>query len=137
MASRLVHLRDADALLVTMAINSHKDLLVWQEAIRLVEMVYAGTRNFPNDETFGLKTQIRRSAVSVPSNIAEGSARLTTGELLNFPGIARGSLAELETQLILADRLGLLSKSTDSTRQAALVGRLLSALIRSLQRRAA
>ena len=119
------------------AAASHKDLIVWQEAIRLVEIVYRDTRNFPNEETFGLKSQIRRSAVSIPSNIAEGAARMTTGELMQFLGIARGSLAELETQLVLAARLGLLGQAGDSSDQLTRVGKLLSASIRSLQRRAA
>ena len=72
------------------AVHTHRDLIVWQEAMRLVEIVYRNTAGFPNEETFGLKTQIRRAAVSVPSNIAEGSARVTTGELVQFLGIARG-----------------------------------------------
>ena len=126
------------ALLVCMAtVNSHRDLIAWREAIRLVEIVYRDTSGFPNEETFGLKTQLRRSAVSVPSNIAEGSARNTTGELVQFLGIARGSLAELETQLELAVRLGFVSKTTDAANQVNRVGRLLSALLKSLQRRVA
>jgi four helix bundle protein len=119
------------------AISSHKDLIAWQEAIRLVEIVYRETSNFPKEETFGLKMQIRRSAVSVPSNIAEGSARRTTGEYAQFLGIARGSLAELETQLEVATRLGMVSSAAHSNSQVIRVGRLLSALIRSLERRAA
>jgi four helix bundle protein len=139
---RLVHPRvnppPSGALLASMApASSHKKLLVWQEAIRLVEIVYRDTRSFPNDETFGLRTQIRRSAVSVPSNIAEGAARMTTGELLQFLGIARGSLAELETQIELAGRLGFLEQAQEAFHQVERVGKLLSALIRSLQRKAA
>jgi len=118
------------------SVNSHRDLIAWQEAMRLVEIVYRDTTGFPNEATFGLKTQIRRSAVSVPSNIAEGSARNTTGELLQFLGIARGSLAELETQLELAVRLGFVCTSTDAAGQVNRVGRLVSALLKSLQRRA-
>ena len=118
-------------------INSHRDLIAWQEAIRLVEIVYRDTAGFPNEETFGLKTQLRRAAVSVPSNIAEGSARNSTGELVQFLGIARGSLAELETQLELAVRLGFLAKAMDATNQVIRVGKLVSALLKSLQRRTA
>jgi four helix bundle protein len=118
-------------------VHSHKDLIAWQEAIRLVETVYRDTHGFPTDETFGLRAQIRRSAVSVPSNIAEGAARKTTGELLQFLGMARGSLAELETQLELAARLGFLARSTGAAEQVTRVGRLVSGLIKSLQRRAA
>jgi four helix bundle protein len=113
-------------------VQTHRDLIAWQEAIRLVEIVYRDTAGFPNEETFGLKNQLRRSAVSVPSNIDEGSARNTTGELVQFLGIARGSLAELETQLEIATRLGLLNGSTNSIKQVDRVGRLLSALLKSL-----
>lgn len=119
------------------AITSHRDLIAWQEALRLVEIVYRDTARFPKEESFGLKSQIRRAAVSVPSNIAEGSARVTTGELVQFLGIARGSLAELETQLELAVRLGFLSETTDATNQVNRVGKLVSALLKSLQRRVA
>ena len=116
-------------------ITSHRDLIAWQEALRLVEIVYRDTASFPKDETFGLRNQIRRAAVSVPSNIAEGSARITTGELMQFLGIARGSLAELETQLELAVKLGFLVETTDATNQVNRVGRLVSALLKSLQHR--
>lgn len=85
-------------------ISSYKDLDVWQKAMQLADKVYDTTSDFPSDERFGLTQQIRRSAVSIPSNIAEGSGRSGTGELLQFLSIARGSLAELETQLILAHR---------------------------------
>ena len=117
-------------------VNSHHDLIAWQEAIRLVEIVYRDTSRFPSEETFGLKMQMRRAAVSVPSNIAEGSARRTTGELIQFLGIARGSLAELETQFVLAERLGFLAETKDAVMQVNRVGKLLTALMRSLQRRA-
>jgi four helix bundle protein len=113
-------------------VHTHRDLIAWQEAIRLVEIVYRDTAGFPSEETFGLKNQLRRSAVSVPSNIAEGSARNTTGELVQFLGIARGSLAELETQLVVATRLGLLNEAVNSIKQVDRVGRLLSALLKSL-----
>lgn len=104
-------------------------LLVWREAIRLVEIVYRNTGHFPREETFGLKMQLRRSAVSVPSNIAEGAARMTTGELLQFLGIARGSPAEIETQIELAGRLGFLGKPQECLDQPARAGKLLSALM--------
>jgi four helix bundle protein len=114
------------------SVHTHRDLIAWQEAIRLVEIVYRDTAGFPSEETFGLKNQLRRSAVSVPSNIAEGSARNTMGELVQFLGIARGSLAELETQLVVATRLGLLNEAVSSIKQVDRVGRLLSALLKSL-----
>ena len=82
--------------------SNYRDLIAWREAMPLVEVVYRETQNLPRDETFGLRAQIRRAAVSVPSNLAEGSGRNSSGELRQFVGIASGSLAELETQLELA-----------------------------------
>lgn len=90
-------------------IKSYNDLIVWRKAIELVSDIYKATQKFPKEETYGLTSQIRRCAVSVPSNIAEGQARNTTGEFLQFLGIARGSLAELDTQIIIANKLGFLS----------------------------
>jgi four helix bundle protein len=95
------------------AINSYKDLLVCQKGVNLVKMVYQVTKEFPSDERFGLVSQMRRAAVSVPSNIAEGQSRRTTGEFVQFISHAEGSLAELETQFIIAIDLGFL-KSTDA-----------------------
>ena len=89
--------------------KSFKDLLVWQRGIQLVKGVYLLTRGFPSEEKFGLISQMRRAAVSIPSNIAEGQARNTTGEFIQFLAIAQGSLAELETQLIVAAELGFCS----------------------------
>ena len=91
------------------SIKSYQDLIVWQKAIDLVVQVYATTRTFPKDELYGLNSQMRRAAVSVPSNIAEGHSRASTGEFKQFLGHARGSLAELETQLTIAAKLGYLS----------------------------
>ncbi|MCF7790538.1 MAG: four helix bundle protein [Victivallales bacterium] len=91
-------------------IKCYKDLIVWQKAMDLVEMVYQATRQFPKEEIYGLTSQIRRAAVSIPSNIAEGQARNSTAEFRNFLSIARGSLAELETQLLITHRLNYLSK---------------------------
>jgi len=82
--------------------RKHRDLLVWQHAIALVTIVYRVTSAFPDSERFGLIAQMRRAAVSVPSNIAEGAARNTTKEYLHFLGIARGSLSELDTQFVVA-----------------------------------
>lgn len=84
----------------------HHDLKVWQQAMELARAVYMLSRDFPADERFGLTSQVRRAAVSVPSNIAEGYARGSQRELVQFLYIARGSLSELETQLQLADDLG-------------------------------
>jgi four helix bundle protein len=86
--------------------RNHRDLRVWQAAMRLTQEIYALTSTFPKDELFGLSSQMRRAAVSVPSNIAEGSARNGTKELIHFLSIATGSLSELDTQLELAQRLG-------------------------------
>ena len=101
----------------------------------LVKEIYQHTAGFPKDEVYGLAVQMRRAAVSVPSNIAEGSARNSTREYFQFLGIAIGSLAELETQLELATRLKYLSQNADVLRQAHRVGRLVNALRKSFERR--
>jgi four helix bundle protein len=85
--------------------RSYKDLVVWQKGIALAKLVYQLTKNFPSEEKFGLLAQMRRAAVSIPSNIAEGQARHTTGEFIQFISHAEGSLAELDTQLILSIEL--------------------------------
>ena len=87
-------------------VKSYRDLDVWRLGMDLAEAVYQCTSSFPKHELFGLTAQMRRAAVSIPSNIAEGRARSSTKELLHFLAIARGSLAELETQFELALRLG-------------------------------
>jgi four helix bundle protein len=85
----------------------YRDLLVWQKGIALVKEVYVLTRGFPDDERFGLVSQMRRAAVSIPSNIAEGQARHTTGEFVQFLSYAEGSLAELDTQVRVSTELGI------------------------------
>jgi four helix bundle protein len=112
--------------------SNYRDLIAWREAMSLVELVYRDTENLPRDETFGLRIQIRRAAVSVPSNLAEGTGRNSTGELRHFAGIASGSLAELQTQLELAARLGIMNAGATAMQQADRVGKLVSALRRSL-----
>ena len=87
-------------------VNSYKELLIWQRAMDIAEDVYVLTRTYPKDEVFALTNQIRRSAVFVSSNIAEGYGRKSTASNVHFTKIARGSLYELETQLILSDRIG-------------------------------
>jgi four helix bundle protein len=100
-------------------LKSYRELDVWQEAWALVEAIYALSTRFPSEERFGLSSQIRRSSVSIPSNIAEGHARPTTRDYLRFIGISLGSLAEMETQLLLAQRLGYIDHATlDATLQA-------------------
>ena len=86
--------------------RTHKDLEIWQRSIDLVENVYAQTKDFPQKEMFSLVPQIRRSAISVPSNIAEGAARHSNKEFIHFLYVALGSLSELETQCLIAKRLG-------------------------------
>ena len=115
-------------------VKSYRDLIVWQKAIRLAKNTYEFTRCFPREEIYGLRSQVRRAAVSVAANIAEGHARETTGEFRQFLGIARGSLAEMDTLIILAKEFGYSNnESADSLLQASdEVGRLLSGLQRSL-----
>jgi four helix bundle protein len=86
--------------------QSYKDLNVWKKGIELAKLIYPLTAKFPRDERFGLVSQMRRAAISIPSNIAEGQARHTTGEFIQFISHAEGSVAELNTQLILAIELG-------------------------------
>jgi four helix bundle protein len=113
--------------------TTHYDLIAWQEAMNLVEAVYRDTENFPAKETYGLAAQIRRAAVSVPSNLAEGSARNSRKELIQFVGISCGSLAELQTQLQLAVRLGYLATGAPCMDQAIRVGKLVRSLRKSLR----
>ena len=86
----------------------YKDLIVWQHAMTLCERIYRESDDFPSREMYGLTHQVRKSAVSIPSNIAEGEGRLTSGERRQFLSQAKGSLFELETQLIIAERVGYL-----------------------------
>jgi len=86
--------------------SSHRSSVAWQKGMALAALVYKVTQNFPVDERFGLTNQLRRAAVSIPSNIAEGKGRLTTGEFIQFLGIARVSTLEVQTQLELASMLG-------------------------------
>lgn len=85
---------------------THKQLEAWKESINLVIQIYETTRNFPKEELYGLTGQLRRSAVSIPSNIAEGCARRTSKDIISFLHVSLGSIAELETQLIIAKELG-------------------------------
>lgn len=90
----------------TQAAQSFRELVVWQRSIQLATAVYRMTQGFPREELYGLTSQMRRCAVSVPSNIAEGQGRNSTGEFRQFLGVARGSNFELQTQLEIARRLG-------------------------------
>ena len=114
--------------------KSFKDLEVWKRAIDLVEDVYSLTAKFPANEQFGLVSQIRRASVSVPSNIAEGSGRRSVKELVQFLHIASGSLAELETQFIIAKNLGFIAKNEYSEIEQEIqeIIRMVSALSNSI-----
>src|SRR3982751_5589586 len=96
--------------------QNYKDLVVWQKGIELAKIIYTLTVGFPNEERFGLVAQMRRAAISIPSNIAEGQARHTTKQFIQFISHAEGSTAELETQLILSIELGF--AITDSAKSA-------------------
>ena len=115
--------------------SNHRELIAWQEAVLLVEMVYRETSAFPREELYGLAAQLRRSAVSIPSNIAEGAGRNTSKELAQYLGIANGSRSELDTQLVIAQRLKMIESSSAIFEQLELVGRLLTALRKSIQSR--
>jgi four helix bundle protein len=115
--------------------KTHKDLEVWKNSIRLVTTIYSVTKGFPKEELYGLTNQMRRCAVSIPSNIAEGAARNTTKEFIHFLHIARGSLAELETQLIVCHNLSYITDEifTDFENEIKIIGGQLSGLLRSLK----
>ena len=112
--------------------RGHKELIVWQKAMEMVTEIYRLTRDFPKEEMYGLVSQMRRAAVSIPSNIAEGQGRQSKGEFRQFLGIARGSYAELETQIEIAKNLGFLPTPNPIDERLAEVGRLLNGLIKSL-----
>jgi four helix bundle protein len=90
--------------------RNYRDLVVWQKGIELAKLIYPLSARFPSDERFGLTSQIRRASVSVPSNIAEGQARHTTGEFVQFISHAEGSIAEIDTQLVIAVELDFVTK---------------------------
>jgi four helix bundle protein len=115
--------------------KTHKDLEVWKNSIKLITNIYSTTRNFPKEELYGLTNQMRRCAVSIASNIAEGAARNSTKEFIHFLHIARGSLAELETQLIVSYNLSFLPEETfkDFENEMKIIGGQLSGLFRSLK----
>ena len=117
--------------------GSHKDLILWRKAMELATVVHHLARLLPSHEIFGLISQIRRSAVSIPSNIAEGTARRTTREFMAFLHIARGSSAELDTQLQLARNVGYLSDADLAPALVRLdeVGRILNGVINGLRQR--
>ena len=116
--------------------RNYQDLIAWQRAMQLVEAVYRLTNSMPVEERFGLTSQMRRAAVAIPANIAEGQGRRTCGAFRNHLSIAHGSIRELETHVMLAGRLGYMSEdSVEGTlRDASEVGRLVTGLANSLDR---
>ena len=117
-----------------MKVTSHKDLVVWRKSIDLASKVYSATNRLPDVEKYGLQAQMRRSAVSVASNIAEGAGRTGRAEYIRFLNIARGSLTELETQVYIISDLRLLEdRELRLKEDVAEVGRLLTSLIQKLR----
>ncbi len=116
--------------------QSYRDLIVWHKAMELVTEIYRVTQNFPKEELFGLMSQLRRSAVSIPSNIAEGQGRLSKGEFRLFLGNARGSLSELETQILIASNLNYLGEAETAKLLdlSSEVGRILNGLLSSMKK---
>ena len=120
-----------------MRVESYQDLRVWQEAMHLAEDCYRVTKAFPREELFGMVTQIRRASASIPANIAEGWGREGTREYIQFLRVAQGSLKELETHVILCQRVGLLNKDQAESilARCTQVGKMARSLIGSLQRK--
>ncbi len=117
-----------------MSSSRYQDLVVWQKAMLLAKTIYQLTKRLPDDERFGLTSQLRRAAVSIPSNIAEGQGRLTKGEFKQFLGTARGSVFEVETQLLLASELNYIDQTAakSTLEMSGEVSRMLNGLIKSL-----
>jgi four helix bundle protein len=119
-----------------MVVKSFSDLIAWQKAMDFAEAVYKASACFPKEEIYGLRSQLRKSAVSVPSNIAEGQGRKSTSEFRRFLSIAYGSLCEAQTQTLLAQRFGYLTKpaAEQISSQGEEVGRIINGLYDSLPR---
>jgi len=122
-------------LVVQAAVNSYRDLLVWQAAMEMAATCYELTKDFPKAEVYGMTSQIRRASTSVAANIAEGYGRENTGSYVQFLRVAQGSLKELETLVILSQKVGLMAEYAASRllAQADEVGKMLRSLIRRLQ----
>ena len=121
---------------VTQKIDSYQDLEVWQFAMDLVVQCYKATRHFPKEESYGLTSQIRRSAASIPANIAEGYGRDQSGSFIQFLKIAQGSARELETHLLIAERIGFMSPDVDGNPRPLCdrTCKMLRAYIRSIEK---
>jgi four helix bundle protein len=116
--------------------KTHKDLLVWQKSIDLVTAMYKLTNGFPNNEIYGLTSQLRRASVSIPSNIAEGAARNSDKEFVRFLYIARASAAEVDTQLIISENLGYIKSEKIKLKEELLgISKMLTALINKINQR--
>ncbi len=113
----------------------YKDLIVWQRAMDLTTEIYRLTKKMPKDELYGLTNQLRRATVSIPSNIAEGNGRASTGDYVRFLVIARGSVSEVETQLLICVRIGYLLEEDIKTSLGLCeeIGRLLTSIIKKLR----
>jgi len=120
-----------------MVLQSYRELIVWQKAMKLVKYVYELTAKFPKEELYGLTLQIRKASVSVPSNIAEGQGRNSTKQFLQHLSIAYGSLMETETQGLIAEMLNYITteETTLLLEKSAEVGRLINGLVNSLERK--
>jgi four helix bundle protein len=115
--------------------KTHKDLKIWKEGIDLVTSIYKLTKEFPNEELYGLTSQMRRAAVSYPSNIAEGAARSSNNEYIRFLYISLGSLSELETQIIISEKLNYIQNKTTMIEEIEALRRKTLNLIRYLDGR--
>ena len=118
------------------AMKTHKELIVWKKSIDFVTEVYKVTSNFPKEEIYGIISQLRRAAVSIPSNIAEGAARKTDKEFARFLYIARASAAEIETQLLISENLGYIKASENQLKMDLLeILKMLTSLINKINQR--
>ena len=114
---------------------THKDLDVYKLSLNLVEDIYTLTKSFPASENFGLTSQLRRAAVSLPSNIAEGSSRGSTKDFIRFLNISSGSLAEIETQLVIAERIGYITFKEDLKNNITTIRKMIYRLKQSLNKK--
>ena len=110
---------------------THEDLIVYQRSLDLVVVIYQLTKNFPSSEMFGLSSQMKRAAISVPSNIAEGAGRQTQKEFIHFLYVANGSITELETQLLIAEKLNFVTDITTIRINVIQIKKMLASLIKS------
>jgi len=120
-----------------MVVHGYKDLEVWQKAMDLVTRIYIVSKKFPREEIYGLTSQMRRSAVSIPSNIAEGRGKRSTKDFIRFLNIAYGSLAELETQIVISQNLGFANEEDTASlfNDTSRVGRMINGMIAGLEKK--